>query len=231
MKSIWIDLWELFFPRHCAVCGCKLQRSEKHLCLRCLQTMPRTHYHLQPDNPMEKNLWGKLPLGRATALFFYLRENPYVNLLYELKYYGNSKLGVYMGRYVAIHLKDSDFFQGVQLIVPVPLHPDKLRKRGYNQSAKLAEGISQVTGIPVATNVLIRQKFTDTQTRKSRFERWVNVSDIFACIAPSELEGKHILLVDDVMTTGATIVSCADALAGIPGLRISVLTLALVARH
>lgn len=180
---------------------------------------------------MEKNLWGKLPLGRATALFFYLRENPYVNLLYELKYYGNSNLGVYMGRYVAIHLKDSDFFQGVQLIVPVPLHPDKLRKRGYNQSAKLSEGISQVMGIPVATNVLIRRKFTDTQTRKSRFERWINVSDIFACIAPSELEGKHILLVDDVMTTGATIVSCADALAGIPGLRISVLTLALAARH
>ena len=231
MKSIWIDLWELFFPRHCAVCGCKLQKSEKHICLSCLQTMFRTNYHLQTDNPMEKNLWGKIPLGRATALFFYRRENPYVKLLYELKYYGNFRLGVYMGRYMAICLKDSDFFQGIQLIVPVPLHPDKLRKRGYNQSAKLAEGISQITGIPVATNVIIRQKFTDTQTRKSRIERWLNVSGIFVCIAPSELEGKHILLVDDVMTTGATIVSCSDALAGIPGLRVSVLTLAMVPRH
>lgn len=231
MKSIWIDLWELFFPRHCAVCGCKLLRSEKYLCLTCLLEMPRTDYHLRADNPMEKNLWGKLPLGRATALFYYRRGAPHDKLLFELKYYGNFRLGVYLGQYMARMLKDSGFFQGVQLIVPVPLHPDRLRKRGYNQSAMLAEGISQITGIPVVTDVVVRQKFNDTQTRKGRFERWTNVSDIFLCVAPSELEGKHILLVDDVMTTGATIVSCADSMAGISGLRISVLTLAMVPRH
>ena len=121
----------------------------------------------------------------------------------------------------------SHFFDGIDLIVPVPLHQRKKRLRGYNQSECLARGVSVVTGIPMNTKVVIRSRYTDTQTHKGQYARWENVRNLFACIFPDSLEGKHLLLVDDVLTTGATVVSCADAFRGIPGLRISVLTLAL----
>lgn len=132
-----------------------------------------------------------------------------------------------MGRCMAAELKPSGFFDGIDCLMPVPLHAAKLKHRGYNQSASLAEGISAVTGIPVGEGLLVKVRPTDTQTRKSSYERWVNMRDVFVCPSERLLEGKHVLLVDDVFTTGATMVACADAMQGVRGLRISVLTLAL----
>lgn len=225
--SLWNDIWRLFFPQCCLICGRMLTEGEEHLCIQCLSKLPRTRLNLQKDNDMEKNFWGKFPVVRAGAFLFYAKGGDVQKLLFALKYYGNSKLGHFMGRCIAREWQSSGFFEGVDAIVPVPLHRRKQRMRGYNQSRILAEGISSVTHIPLWDNLLVRSHFTETQTRKGRYERWINVADMFACTSPEALRGKHILLVDDVMTTGATLVACADAMAQIPNLRISVLTLAM----
>lgn len=225
--SIWNDWWELFFPRYCAVCGIRLSKTEDCLCFSCLSRLPRTHLHLQKDNEMEKNFWGRFPLGKATAFLYYAKGGDVRKLLYELKYYNNPKLGTVLGKCMASEIRPSGFFDGIDFLLPIPLHPKRLRMRGYNQSRMLAEGISSVTRIPIAYDGLVRNKETETQTHKSQYERWMNVNGVFACMNPKELEDKHILLVDDVMTTGATLVACADALKEVRNLRISVLTLAL----
>lgn len=225
--SIWNDLWELFFPRCCVLCGARLSQGEEHVCLRCLAGLPKTRLHLRAENDMEKAFWGKFPIVRAGAYLYYTKGGSVRQLLYELKYYGNSRIGHFLGRCMATDLQRSNFFQGIDYIIPVPLHKKKQKKRGYNQSEVLAEGISSVTGVPVFRGLLVRSQQTESQTRKSSYERWVNVKDVFECVSLKELEGKHILLVDDVMTTGATVVACADALSGVACLRISVLTLAL----
>lgn len=225
--SIWTDIWKLFFPQCCLVCGRILLEGEEHLCLRCLSALPRTNLHRQKDNEMEKSFWGKMPIERASAYFHYTKGGDVRKLLFSLKYYGNSDLGRFLGRCMAREWEASGFFRGVDGIVPVPLHQRKLRMRGYNQSQMLAEGVSSVTGIPLWNHLMVRSQFTDSQTRKGNYERWLNVQDVFACTSPEALHGKHILLVDDVMTTGATLVACADALSQIPGIRISVMTLAM----
>lgn len=217
----------MFFPRYCVVCGKRLCREEYGLCISCLSVLPRTKMHMQVDNEMEKNFWGRLPIERASAFLFYSKGGDVSKLLFELKYYGNYQLGIVLGKCMAEELKNSGFFQNIDAIVPVPLHPNKKRIRGYNQSEVLAKGISSVLDIPIFTDVLKRSQNTMTQTRKSRFGRWINVDDAFECFNAEIIKGKHILLLDDVVTTGATIVACSDALKEIQGLRISVLSLAL----
>ena len=147
-------------------------------------------------------------------------------LLFQLKYYGNQKIGVFLGRCMAKDLVSKGFFHGIEGIIPVPLHSKKLKSRGYNQSELLAEGISSVVRIPLLKDVLRRKQYTETQTHKSNYERWNNVLDVFEGVSFERLSNKHVLLVDDVLTTGATLVACADALRGAEGIRISVLTLA-----
>lgn len=224
------DLWELFFPRCCLLCGKRLLKGEEHLCLACFSGLPFTKIYTEADNEMEKNLLGKMPLERAGAYLYYVKGGDVSRLLFQLKYYGNSDLGCYLGRCMGISLLPSGFFQGIDCIVAVPLHARKKKKRGYNQSEKLAEGISSVTGIPVVSYLLAKQVETETQTHKGNYERWMNVKNVFECVLPKQLEGKHVLLVDDVFTTGATVVACSDAFQHVPGLRISVLTLALAGR-
>jgi ComF family protein len=183
--------------------------------------------HGKKDNEMEKSFWGRFPVERANAFLYYAKGGDVRKLLYELKYYGNWKIGVFMGKCMATELSSSSFFEGIDAIVPIPLHPEKICKRGYNQSEMLAKGISMVTGIPMWKDMLVRSQFTETQTHKSQYERWMNVNGVFVCKRPQELGGKHILLVDDVLTTGATLIACADALTEICDLKISVLTLAM----
>lgn len=227
MRAIGTDLWELFFPRCCLLCGSRLCYGENILCSSCLIGLPRTGFHLQEDNRVERNFWGKFAIERATSFLYYTKGGDVRQLLYELKYHGNKETGEVMGRIMAAELLPSHFFEGMDWIIPVPLHRRKERQRGYNQSICLAQGISAVTGISIRADMLIRSRYTETQTHKGQYERWENVRNLFLCPSPQLLENKHVLLVDDVLTTGATIVSCADALCAVPGLRISVLTLAL----
>ena len=225
--SIWTDLWKLFFPQCCLVCGKTLLEGEEYLCFHCLSNMPRTHLYLHKDNEMEKELWGKFPIERASAYLYYSKGGDVKKLLTDLKYRGNADLGCFLGRCMTREMLSSGFFQGIDGIIPVPLHPRKQKIRGYNQSIMLANGISSVTNIPVWNDLLVRTQYTQTQTRKGSYERWLNVKDMFECTSPDRLRGKHVLLVDDVFTTGATLVACADAFRQIPDLRFSVLTLAL----
>lgn len=216
----------LLFPRCCVVCGRSLAKGEECICAMCNINLPRTNYHLQKDNQVEQLFWGKIPLERATSFFFYRKGSDFRQILHQLKYGGQKEIGAIMGRYMASELTVSGFFEGIDVIIPVPLHKRKQRIRGYNQSEWIARGISTVTGIRIDTEVIVRRKHTDTQTRKSTFERWENVDGIFELHHAESLKGKHLLVVDDVLTTGATTVACASRLVEIEGVRISVLTLA-----
>lgn len=216
----------LLFPRCCVVCGRSLAKGEECICAMCNINLPRTNYHLQKDNQVEQLFWGKIPLERATSFFFYRKGSDFRQILHQLKYGGQKEIGAIMGRYMASELSASGFFEGIDVIIPVPLHKRKQRIRGYNQSEWIARGISAVTGIRIDTEVIVRRKHTDTQTRKSTFERWENVDGIFEIHHAESLKGKHLLVVDDVLTTGATTVACASRLVEIEGVRISVLTLA-----
>lgn len=220
-------LLHLFFPRTCVVCHTPLIEGEECICTRCNLELPRTQYHLRKENPVEHLFWGKFPLERATAYFFYQKGSDYRKVLHQLKYNGRKEVGAVMGRYLAAELQPDGFFQGIDVLIPVPLHPSKQKARGYNQSEWLAKGISQVTGIPLDTDSVLREKSTETQTRKSVYERWENVEGIFRLRHPNNLAGKHVLIVDDVLTTGSTLTACADAVCATKGVCISVLALAM----
>ncbi len=223
--SIWTDLWNLFFPRCCAVCGRLLSSPEEVLCVHCLAGLPRTNLHRVKGNKVEQNFWGKFPVEHATSFLYYTRGGDVSRILRQLKYHGYKEIGEVMGRIAAAELKPSGFFDGIDYLIPVALHKRKQRKRGYNQSEWICLGLSRITGIPVLADALVRNKNTETQTHKGQYARWENVQNIFSCPNPTSLRGKHILLVDDVLTTGATLVACTDALKDIPDLRISVFTL------
>ncbi len=227
MNTWFHSFWSLLFPRCCVVCGSPLSRGEECLCTCCNINLPRTGFHLRKDNPVECLFWGRIPgLKRASSFLFYRKGSDFRRILHLLKYGGYKELGEVMGRYMAAELSSGGFFDGVDMIIPVPLHRKKQKLRGYNQSEWIARGIASVTGIPLCAECMIREKNTETQTRKSTFERWENVEGIFRLCDTVHFEGKHVLLVDDVLTTGATIVACASAFAGVSGIRISVLTLA-----
>ena len=226
LKRWFYSFLHLFFPPQCVVCGAPLQEGESALCLKCNMDLPRTYYHLRPDNPVEQRFWGKFTPERATSYFFYQKGSDFRRLLHLLKYEDRPDLGISMGRLMAVELRGYGFFDDIDLLVPIPLHPRKERMRGYNQSQRLAEGIAQITGLPIVDKAIIRNKFTDSQTHKSAIERWENVEGIFQLVRPELLQGRHILLIDDVLTTGSTIIACTDALKEVKGLRISILTLA-----
>ena len=189
--------------------------------------MPKTNYHLLQDNPVEKRFWGKVPVERATSFLFFQKGSDFQKLIHELKYRGNKEVGVTMGKFAAADLLDSDDFKSIDLIVPVPLHEKKEAKRGYNQSEMICNGIAEILGMPVVTDNLYRTAENTTQTRKSVFERYENTQGIFGLKNPAEFEGKHILIVDDVLTTGSTVEACIQALLQAKNTRISVFTLAI----
>lgn len=226
MTMKWIDDFkELLFPRYCKVCGRRLMQSEQHLCLCCLLELPRTHYEQVPDNLLMQHFMEWPEVIRATAYFYYHKEGQYSNLIHHLKYYDHPEVGIYLGRLAANELKQSGFFDGIDLIVPVPLSKKKFRKRGYNQCDYIARGISESTEIPMRTDCIERIIDTDTQTHKNSMKRWKNTAGIFRATQPDTLKKKHILLVDDVATTGATLHACAASLLAIPGIRVSIFAL------
>ena len=223
----WIDdLKELLFPRYCKVCRRRLTHSEQHLCVSCLLELPRTHYERTPNNMLMQHFMEWSEVVAATAYFYYYKEGRYSNLIHHLKYYDHPEVGTYLGRLAATELQASRFFEGIDLIVPVPLSKNKLRKRGYNQCDYIAQGISQIIGADLHTHCIERTVNTDTQTRKSRSERWKNTEKIFQVTHANTLKGKHILLVDDVATTGATLHACTSAILKVPNVSISIFTLA-----
>lgn len=225
------DFLSLIYPRLCMACGNSLFLNEDILCTRCLLQLPQTGFHRQAhDNQVVRSFWGRVPVEGGAARYFFRKSAPVQRLLHNLKYNHAPEIGILVGRIYGRELMESEIFRSVDVVVPIPLHPDKEKKRGYNQAAMFARGLAQGMGRPVDEKTLYRAVFTETQTRKSRLRRWENVRSVFALRDTTSLQGKHILLVDDVITTGATMEACILKLLEIPGTRVSVAAIATAGR-
>ena len=217
---------DLFYPRVCAACGQPLLRNEENVCLKCRYLLPKTGYELHADNPVAQTFYGRVPFHAVTSCFFFAKSGKVQRLIHELKYKGDKEAGLFLGQQLGESIKDAPLFQGVDYLIPVPLHPKREKQRGYNQSLLIAQGIHEMTGITIGDKYLVRTVYTSSQTKKSAEERHKNVKDIFEVRFADELKGKHVLLIDDVLTTGATLESCAHQLENIPGITISAATAA-----
>lgn len=221
------DFVGLVYPKLCVVCNGHLLKTEKGFCFSCEQELPRTFDELNPaGNPASRVFWGRFPVEAAASCFVFTGEGKVQELVHNLKYNGRKDAGIAAGLYYGNELKNISPFLTADLIVPVPLHEDKLLLRGYNQAACFAQGLSEAMNIPWSDKLLLRLKATSSQTRKSREERWDNVGEVFAVSLRKKLEGKHIIIVDDVITTGATIEACVLPLLDIPDVKVSIVSLA-----
>jgi len=226
IKEYLNDLLNLFFPRECFACTGPLMRHESVLCTGCLYSLPKTNFHLMPDNPVMGQFYGKVNFSAAASMYYFSKGGKVQHLVHSFKYMGYKNIGLYIGRLYGEDLAASPYFSGITDIIPIPLHPSKLRKRGYNQAEYFARGLAGPLQANVRTDVLVKKLSTETQTHKTRFSRWENVKDIFDLGEYSSIAGKHVLLVDDVITTGSTLEAAGHVLFRIPGIKISVASLA-----
>lgn len=224
--NFYVRLTALVAPKACAVCGARLGVGENVICSVCVSHLPRTRYERQPyDNEMARLFYGRMPIEKATALFYYEPQSEVSRIIYSFKYGNHPENAEYMARIAAKEIALSGFFCGIDAIVPVPLAHKRQRARGYNQSLEIAKGISGIANMPIINGAVIRKTFTESQTHKSRWERIENVENAFELVKPELLSGKHVLVVDDVVTTGSTITAFSCEIAKAGGVKISVLTL------
>jgi ComF family protein len=221
--SSWIDpVFWLYFPKNCPACGRPLRLFGANICGRCSQNLPETHFFEAPNNPIEKIFYGRLPISAGAAAWYFHKNSALQALLFQLKYKSNKDVGLFIGKQMGALLAASERFASIDALVPVPLHPQALSKRGFNQAALICEGIGQVWHKPVLTGAIARTKHTSTQTKQTRAERWDNMEDAFTIKDPTSINGKHLLIIDDVITTGATIEACGKTLLTIKDVRVSV---------
>ncbi|MEW5845523.1 MAG: ComF family protein [Bacteroidota bacterium] len=226
VKRITYDFINLFYPNVCSVCHDGLSLYEEVLCTSCLYHIPRTRFWNWTDNPVSQIFWGRVNVEHACSFFFFRKGSRYRKLLHMLKYQGRDDIGVFLGRQFGLELRNSDLYKPITAIVPVPLHPKRLKERGYNQAEVIAKGLSEAMGVPVVTDVLLRNVYTQTQTKKSRIERMQNIAGAFTIKNAEKIEKGHVLLVDDVITTGATLETCAQTLLDSVDVKVSVGTIA-----
>jgi len=221
------DAFALLFPELCASCKQALVHQEKQICTECIYHLPKTDFHLDPDNLAARQLMGRVPIFSASSFLYYSYGSSVQEIVHHLKYKQGYATAQVMGELYGSELKESATFCDYDLIIPVPLHKRRLRSRGYNQSAYFAQGLSNSLKIPSHLGNLIRKTYNESQVQSgSRYERYENTRNIFDVTSPQLLEGKHILLVDDVLTTGATLEACSAALLHIPNVKVSVATIA-----
>jgi ComF family protein len=219
------DFIHLFFPHLCTGCGSDILNLDHQLCLHCIADLPYTNFFEHPGNPVERKFYGRLHLANAASGYFLSKNSMMEALIYELKYKGNKAIGYYMGERLGSLLTNSRY-NDVDLLVPLPLNPKRQRKRGYNQSEILCRGITAVWSRPIIDNAVIRKVNTETQTHRGRINRWENMDGVFAVVEPAVLENKHVLLVDDVVTTGASLEACGSEILKVSGTTLSIATLA-----
>lgn len=226
-KTLFHDLLGLLYPNVCLACHNSLPTRNECICLECQIHLPKTNFHLEADNPFTERFWGRLDIKSGAALYHFVKGGRVQELIHQLKYLGKRQVGHRLGQWYGEQLRTAPLFKTIDAIVPVPLHARKERLRGFNQSAIFAAGLAEAMQIPALPNALVRQVFTETQTNKSRLERLANVQDVFAVKDETALRGKHILLVDDVMTTGATLEACGSKILEVTGTQLSLATIAL----
>jgi ComF family protein len=221
------SLRHLFFPPSCAGCKTILIANETIICTQCRHEMPLTQHHLNPENEVYKTFYGRIPLEHASALLYFHKKGRVQELIHSLKYRGQESIGFVLGKWYAEELKNQQLLQNIDLIIPVPLHPKKLRKRGYNQVAEFGKAISEEFESPFVSEILYRQVDSKTQSQKNSLERTEGIDTIFDVSFSENDHNKHFLLIDDVITTGATLEGCAKALLKIPGAKISIICMAM----
>jgi ComF family protein len=224
-KELITPLISLFYPHLCFGCGRDIAGSDNYLCFECFAELPFTGFTDISNNPIEQLFAGRLHLEAATSELYFTKNSAIQNLVHELKYKNNQSVGLWLGKLIGKRLKESGRFEDIDMIIPLPLHRRKERKRGYNQSAIIAMGMADIMSLPVSKGAVIRIKNTESQTKKDRHQRWENVASSFKVLHPEQLSDKHVLLVDDVLTTGATIEACGQAILIQGDVRLSVATL------
>lgn len=230
LKNIVSSTLHLFYPHVCTGCGSDLLREDNLLCLKCIHDLPQTNFAPHANNPIEKYFWGRIPVMAAYSQFYFSKEFLIQHLIHQLKYKGDKKIGFYLGEVMGKTLLSSNRFNTIDALIPLPLYTAKEHKRGYNQATVICNGMSSVMNIPVLSGAVVRQHATETQTRKHRTERWENVKSSFKVAKPNELSGKHLLLVDDVVTTGATLEACGSVILELQNVKLSIATLAYAAK-
>ena len=226
--SFWTKLLDIVAPRQCAICGARLSANESVMCFRCHLHLPLTQLWKSPtDNPMARLFWGLLPIERAAAWFYYYPQSDSSALIYDLKYHHQPEMGRELGQMAARLFSADGFFNGIDALVPVPITRRRQWKRGYNQSMEISRGISEVTGLPIYNKVIKRIHFSDSQTHKNPWERQQNVEGAFQLTNITAIEGKHLLIIDDIVTTGSTVTACGRELCKAPDIKISILSLGL----
>jgi len=231
LRSYLQNALHLFYPHLCCGCGSDILPENEMLCIKCIAHLPFTQFESIEGNSIEKIFYGRVKIESAYSLLYFSRHQLVQQLIHQFKYGGNKKLGEFLGQIMGYAMQKSKRFAAVEILVPLPLNDEKVFKRGFNQAEILCKGMQQVTGLPIADTISVtREKYTETQTKKHRVERWQNVEDSFAVHNPGLLQNKHVLIVDDVITTGATLESCATAMQHIEAVTISIATLAIASK-
>ncbi|MGN6616868.1 MAG: ComF family protein [Ilyomonas sp.] len=226
LQSYLSDFAHLFFPHNCVGCGSDVVEQDQMLCGTCFFQLPETNFFNYPNNSVEKVFAGRIKLEAAGSAYYFTKHSILQNLVFELKYRGNKEVGLLLGELTARQMSDSKRFEEIDIIIPLPLNKQKEKKRGYNQAAMIAGGMTKILHKPVMIDAVARNVFTETQTHKDRVSRWKTMQDVFEVSKPEVLKGKHVLLIDDVVTTGATLEACGQTILNTPETRLSSATVA-----
>ncbi len=226
LKYLLDGFLSLFYPQLCLSCGKNITPEEDAICITCQFELPKTGFHLEKENLFTDRFWGRINIENGAAFYYFSKGGRVQHLIHNLKYNRKAAVGIELGNLYGKALKNSPLYQNIDIIIPVPLHPKKERKRGYNQSDMFAKGLASSLEVKWDRNILVRTKMTDTQTKKSRLERLENVQDVFKVNNSDSLKNKHVLIVDDVLTTGATLEACAVKILEIPDTKVSLATIA-----
>lgn len=225
LKTLFHAVTHLFYPHICIGCGTDLLSTNALLCMQCINELPHTAFEKYPNNPIERIFFGRIPTVASHAGFYFSKGALMQTLVHDFKYKGNKEIGIYLSTIMAKKMVESNRFNNIDYLIPLPLNAEKEYKRGFNQAKIICDGMAEVMNIPVLNKNVIRKHFTETQTKKHRTERWENVAESFIMLDTDQLKNKHVLLVDDVITTGATLEACAQQILKIEGVTISIATL------